>query len=107
MWVYISLLSLDQKELGTMWMKKAAQRGHALAQYFMGYEYNSGVTMAQNFEEAVKWYRQAAAQGIAQAQFNLGNAYSNGQGVTQNFEEAVKWWRQAAAQGDCSSTMSI
>ena len=49
------LFYLDQKELGMMWMKKAAQRGHAQAQFFMGCEYHSGIIMTQNFEEAVKW----------------------------------------------------
>ena len=98
---------LDQKELGMMWMKKAAQRGHAQAQIFMGCEYDSGIRMTQNLEEAAKWWRQAAAQGHAQAQHNLAVAYDKGEGVTQNKEEAVKWFRQAAAQGDAQAQCNL
>lgn len=66
----------------------------------MGFKYEYGDGVQQNYAEAAKWYRKAAEQGDAEAQLNLGNAYFTGQGVKQDAAEAAKWYRKAADQGD-------
>jgi TPR repeat protein len=81
------------------WFRKAAEQGHAIAQYNLGNCYDNGWGVTQNYAEAVKWYRKAAEQGLAQAQYNLGICYENGWGVPQNKEVAIKWYRKAAQQG--------
>jgi len=82
------------------WFRKAAEQGHAKAQFILGVMYANGQGVAQDNAEAVKWYRRAAEQGNAKAQLNLGVMYANGQGVAQDNAEAVKWFRKAAEQGD-------
>ena len=89
-----------------MWTK-AANQGHAGAQYNLGVMYEQGQGVAQNNVEAVRWYRKAADQGHAQAQFNLGCMYAEGQGVAQSDVEAVRWYRKAADQGYAQAQLAI
>jgi len=80
------------------WFRKAADQGHALAQYNLGSMYLSGQGVPQDYAEAVKWYRKAADQGFAPAQYNLGLMYDNGQGVPQDYVQAHKWLNLAVSR---------
>jgi TPR repeat protein len=71
----------------------------AAAQTHLGYMYDIGRGVPQDYVEAAKWYRMAAEQGDASAQSNLGIMYRRGLGVPQDDAEAVKWFRLAAEQG--------
>ena len=53
------------------WKSDAAQ-GNFVAQYNVGYLYESGQGVSQNYSEAARWYRLAADKGYALAQLNLG-----------------------------------
>ena len=50
------------------WYTKAAEQGHASAQYNLGVMYDTGKGALQDYKEAVKWYTKAAEQGHANAQ---------------------------------------
>jgi uncharacterized protein len=50
--------------------------------------YEAGMSMPQNYAEAIKWWRRSADQGYGPAQFSLGLAYAYGEGVTQDFLRA-------------------
>lgn len=73
--------------------RKGAEEGHPVAQYNLGYFYETGNGVPKDLKEAIKWYRMAAEQKLAPAQNNLGNCYQNGKGVPKNPAEAVKWYR--------------
>jgi len=73
------------------WWRKAAEQGHADAQYSLG-----GMRGVSNAESA-KWYRKAAEQGHKAAQQSLGYMYEKGEGVPQDKAEARKWFRKANA----------
>ena len=77
----------------------AADQGHANAQFNLGFMYENGQGVGQDFGEAIKWYRMAADQGDAGAQYMLGVTYENGEGVGQDMTEAMVWYRMAADQG--------
>jgi TPR repeat protein len=79
---------------------KLAESGDAKYQLALGFKYEQGIGVPQNYAEAIKWYRKSADQGYAKAQTRLGLMYDNGQGVSQNYIEAVKWYRKAAEQED-------
>jgi len=64
----------------------------------LGFAYDDGIGVPQDYKEAVKWYRLAAYQGDAAAQYNLGYMYYEGLGVPQDYKEAIKWWGLAAEQ---------
>ena len=60
------------------WYKKAAEQGHAYAQFKLGYLYHylgelchHGVGVDQSDSTAMRWYAKAAAQGDEQAQARI------------------------------------
>ena len=77
-----------------------ADKNDARAQYYLGYCYQEGWGIAQDYQEAVKWYRKSAEQGYVGAQSGLGDCYYFGHGLIQNYSRAVEWYRKAAEQGD-------
>jgi hypothetical protein len=50
------------------WYRKAADQGHADAQYNLWNVFDEGHGVAQSNAEAVRWFRKAADQGGAEAQ---------------------------------------
>src|SRR6266700_3359375 len=81
------------------WFRKAADQGHAVAQFSLGVVYKKGRGVEKNEREAVAWFRKAAEQGDTAAQSDLGAMYRDGRGVEKNAREAVAWFRKAADQG--------
>ena len=53
------------------WVRKAAERGDAEAQYVLGRCYSLAVGISEDREEAIKWYRKAAIQGHEEARKQL------------------------------------
>jgi uncharacterized protein len=76
-----------------------AEQGDAEAQNGLGYMYERGDGVFQDYAEAIRLYRLAAEQGFAQAQTSLGLGYSEGRGVVQDYAEAIMLYRLAAEQG--------
>lgn len=82
-----------------------ADKGEAVAQYFVGYCYWHGDGVQKNFDEAMKWYKLSAEQGFDEAQLVLGYRYQLGQHVAQDYTKAFYWYKQAAEQGHpCAQT---
>jgi hypothetical protein len=84
-----------------------AKQGVAVVQSLLGWMYEKGQGVSQDYKTAVKWYRLAAEQGDADAQYNLGVMYQKGQGVPQDYKTAVKWHRLAAKQGIASAQHNL
>ncbi len=59
---------------------KAAERGHARSQFYVGRMYQLEPSIGINLEAAKKWYRLAGEKGEASAWNNLGNIYRNTHG---------------------------
>jgi TPR repeat protein len=74
-----------------------AERGNATAQTHLGYLFETGRGVPQNYTEAAMWYRRAAEQGDSRAQYSLGLLYDRGQGVPQDIIEASKWLNLSTA----------
>ena len=75
-----------------------AQLGNTKARHNIGYLYEKGLGVEQNYAEAVNWYRLAAEQDYMESQNNLGTMYEKGHGVVRNYTEALKWYTLAAKQ---------
>ena len=88
-------------------IREAAEKGYAEAQFRLGWCYRNGYGLTKSDTEAVKWYRKAAEQGHAQAQTNLGFCYKHGLGVAKNYTEAAKWYRKAAEQGNAMAQSNL
>jgi len=87
----------------------AAEKGHAMARFNLGYSYEFGVGVAFDFNRCVELYEQSAKQGYADAQFNLACIYRNGtldnqngnpMTIPKNLPLSFKWALAAAKQGN-------
>jgi TPR repeat protein len=74
-----------------------AEIGNARAQSYLGFMYETGRGVPQDYLTAAYWYRRAANQGEVNAQCRLGLLFDKGLGVTQDYIVAHKWLNLAAA----------
>jgi len=79
-------------------LRPLSEEGNALAQFRLGYIYDTSNGISQDDAGAAKWYRRAADQGVAGAQYNLGAMYADGHGVALDYVEAYKWLSIAASR---------
>ena len=77
-----------------------AEQGDADARFELGWLYQTGQGVTQDFNEAAKWYLMSVAQGHVGAQYNLGGLYLMGRGVTQDYVYAHMWLNIAASNGN-------
>jgi TPR repeat protein len=75
----------------------AAERGDPRAQTMIGFLYETGRGLPQDYMLAAAWYQRAAQQGYPRAQYLLGMMYDKGQGVPEDYVVAHKWLNLAAA----------
>ena len=104
---FITILQEVQDAEAVNWIRKAADQGHADAQFNAGLMYAQGRGVKHDDAEAVKWYRKAAEQGLDVAQCNLGLMYAQGRGVKHDDAEAVNWIRKAADQGHADAQCNL
>lgn len=93
--------STDTPEIAALSVK--ANAGDADAQHKLGYAYDKGEGVPQDYAQAAAWYRKAAEQGHAGAQFFLGVAYYLEQGVPQDYVESHKWTNLAASRASAEN----
>jgi len=74
-----------------------AERGDAPSQALLGFMYEHGRGVAQDYGAAIYWYTCAADQGHPTAQYLLGLMYDKGHGVVRSDVLAYKWLNLAAA----------
>src|ERR1700710_2332751 len=67
-----------QYALSGQLLLREAQQGRALAQAYLGYQFQYGLGVPKSYEEAARWYVCAAEQGEPNAQFFLGQLYDRG-----------------------------
>jgi len=94
-------------EMAVNWYKNSADNGDADSATMMGYFYEYGRWVPQDYATAVQWYRRAAQLGGATAQYRLGILYARGDGVQQDDEQAVENWSASAAQGFTSAIQQL
>jgi hypothetical protein len=87
--------------------QKATDLGFVLAQVSLGFMFEQGLGVPQDYAQAVSWCRRAADQENAAGQYFLGLAYQNGHGVPQDYAQAVAWLRKAADQGSAPAQYSL
>jgi TPR repeat protein len=74
------------------WYRRAADRGHADAQYNLGFMYLLGEGVASDTAEGLRWLRLAADQGEESSYRLLADLYRNGYyGVPVDPAEATQW----------------
>jgi TPR repeat protein len=74
-----------------------AERGDPKAQSKLGFMYQIGRGVPQNYLLAARWQYRAACQGEPTAQYLLGLLYDKGHGVPRDYVLAYMWLDLAAA----------
>ena len=69
------------------------------AQAHLGYMYENGLGVGQNYETALSWYQKSARRSSL-GQFRLGSMYERGEGVPKSDTEAAVWYQKAANAGN-------
>ena len=82
---------------------RAAEGGHAEAQYEVSYCLSFGVGVRCDQVQADRWMALAAEQGFAEAQFKMGNPFNN----NREYGKAAQWYRKAAEQGHSFSQQML
>ena len=85
----------DVREL----FEQAADQNHADAQSNLGFMYDQGQGVVQDWTKAREWFELAAAQGHAPAISNIGLMYLTGMGTEQDLNEAMRWFLKAKSHG--------
>jgi hypothetical protein len=78
---------------------KAAKAGNAEAMCRLGWVYQSGWGVGQDYAKARDWYQRAAKARNAEAMYRLGQIYENGWGVDQDYAKARGWYQKAVDAG--------
>lgn len=91
-------VSKDQERMRT-WYTRAAEGGHARAQYKLAVGYAYGLAgLPRSDEDAVKWLQQSAQSGYKRAQKILARAYAEGRfGLARDPKQAEYWSKKAAS----------
>lgn len=79
--------------------RRAAEMGHADAQYELGRSFEEGCGTRKDCAKAIVWYRKAAEQGCAEAMCSLGDCFRLGKGIEADAEEASGWYTRASGKG--------
>lgn len=92
-----SAYAREEFQLAARYFIPLAEAGDPLAQSYLGFMFEHGKGVPQNYTEAAYWYHRAAQQGVANAQYNLGLLYDKGFGVPQDPVESGKWLNLATS----------
>jgi TPR repeat protein len=65
-----------------------AEQGNHHAQCYLGFMYEVGRGVLQDYKQAEYWYRKAAEQNDAEAQYYLGGMYYWGEGLVRDYKQA-------------------
>lgn len=74
-----------------------AHRGSPRHQAYLGFMYEHGRGVPQDYKRAAQWYHLAAQAGDPRGQHWLGMLYNKGFGVPASYIQAHKWLNLAAA----------
>ncbi len=94
-------------EEGVGLLRRAADRGLAMAQYRMAKLYERGEGVPADLNMARQWTERAAAAGNRRAMHDLGVYFARGEGAPLDEAAAFRWFRQAAELGVADSQYSL
>lgn len=77
------------------YIKNAAEKGYASAQYNIGRFYKYGIGCEIDYIKAKEWFEIASNNGNHKATYCLGYMYYKGIGVQQNYSKAISWFEKS------------
>ena len=91
--------------MGLEALTRAAEQGHAQAQFLCGCMYRQGVGVEVDERQALTWLRRSGKQGVLEAQLACAEIYETGNGAKLNLKQALYWYEQAAKQGSLAAQL--
>ncbi len=88
-------------------LERGAADGNGKAMTYLGFLYERGIGVSQDYAMAIEWYQKGAANDDAQAMLYLGLLFENGLGVPKDYSKALEWYRKAADKGEEWAMRSI
>jgi TPR repeat protein len=82
------------------WYEKAAEKGNDYGMERLGWMYENGRGVPQDYVKAREWYEKAAEKSNDYGMERLGWMYQNGLGVTKDLVRAFEWFEAAADKGN-------
>ncbi len=82
----------DIERLVVQAMGNTSQPATFKACYRLGYDFEKGRGVPQNYGEALSYYRKAAYNGYPPAEYRLGLLYEQGRGVPADMVKAMAWY---------------
>jgi TPR repeat protein len=92
--------SSEGYDLALDWLRSLVASHEADAQFVLGYLYQKGHGVPQDYTRAAENYQTAAHQGHAIAENNLAGFYQDGLGVPKDLPKAIELYRAAADKGN-------
>jgi TPR repeat protein len=89
------------------YFQKGAEGGDTRAQTNVGFLFDHGLGVKQDYVTAATWYRRAAEAGNALAQNNLADLILRGEGIAQSDSEAFQLFEKAAVQGNTGARIKL
>lgn len=80
------------------WLTRAAELGHVIAQYNLGYYYIFG--SVTDHQQAIFWLRKSADKGDIDSYLLLAEIHEKDDTIEDNLFKAKKWYEKAALQGN-------
>ncbi len=81
--------------------------GYPRATHQLGWMYENGKGVSQDYAEALKYYRMSAAQVYPDAMVKLAKMLDAGKGCPKNVPEAIIWIRKAAETGHVEAMVML
>lgn len=82
-------------------------RGHAFANLLLGMNYELGIGVKQNWEQAFRYYKRASDQESTLARYNVGRLLEKGLGTPKNIDDAVGAYISAANKGHAMAQYAV
>ena len=92
---------------GVTMLRRAADRGFAMAQYRLAKLYERGEGVPADLTIARQWTERSAAAGNRRAMHDLGVYFARGEGAPLDEAAAFRWFRQAAELGVADSQYNL
>lgn len=94
-------------DYAAFFFNQAANKNHAIAQYYLGVLYETGQGFKKDIQKAIVWYGKSAKQNLKEAKYELARISYYGLGVKKDLNYAFKLYLQAAKQGDAQSQTMV
>ena len=98
---------MRDKKKACEYVRMAADRGLAKAQYVLGVWFSTGDGVTLDHVEAARLYKLAAEHGFTEAEHNLGVAYVEGRGVARDVAEARRLFKRAVGKGHAPAAIRL